>query len=265
MRYSSAVFNGVDPKSMFNNNNFINTSNMIHNNLNSILLNEEIREYSVMIDSKDRNYKVYPNPYSYDVIFGPISKSRDIVNGKVVVTEAVTPYINESISNIRYIKLEEAILPLYTEASYDNGKIVYSGSTIEDLYTVLSIGNYNDDNYKSSNDIFAEGFAVIYYDYKINDTHYRGYTRNGIKIFPQDQLAKLDKLKVRFMNQYGSLMSVPQLDKNISSHPGSCTCDTDNFHCPIHNLTHPLNNIFNHHLQFKIGVIEPRLSKKNFS
>ena len=39
--------NGYDPKSMFNNNNFVNRGDILHNNLNNILLNEEIREYSV--------------------------------------------------------------------------------------------------------------------------------------------------------------------------------------------------------------------------
>lgn len=269
---------GYDPKDMFNNHNFVNKNDILHNNLNSILLNEEIREYSVMIDSKDRNYQVYPDPFCYEVKFGPLPKSRERINGKIVTYEDPAPIINDNFINVRYIKLETAILPLYNKTRIVNEicdnepkqiyKVDITRSLPDLMYIVLSIGDYNDNNYRSTNDVLADSFAVIYYDGKISNTHYKGITSTGIKIFQQDQLGKIDKLKINFMDPYGRLLVCRHMDKNIKSNC-ICICDNpdgdDETNCFIHNLCHPLNPIFQHHLQFKIGVSEPRLNKLTFN
>lgn len=271
-------FNGYDPKGMFNNHNFINRNDIMHNNLNNILLNEEIREYSVMIDSKDRNYQIYPDPFTYDVRFNPLAKTKEIINGKIVICEDPNPIINGKFTNVRYIKLETVILPFFTSIrnntiTDENGDIVdklqintYKPLT-DNLYFVLFISGYSDTNYRSTNDVLSESFATIYYDTRINNTHFLGYTSNGIKIFQRDQLGKIDRFKISFMDPYGYPLTCKHVDKKIKSNL-ICTCkdpegddDTD---CFKHNLFHPLNPIFQHHLHFKIGVIEPRLNKKIF-
>lgn len=274
----SIPFNGIQPKGNFSNNGFINKGDLLHNDLHNILLNEEIREYSVLIDSKDRNYQVYPDPFSYNVKFSPLPTSREKIGNKVITYEDPNPVINDNFINVRYIKLEDVILPLYTKIRncrekmddeiIDTSKIdIYSPMT-ENLYVVLSIGEYKDVNYRSTNDVLSDSFATIYFDEKISDTHYRGYTHNGIKIFQQDQLAKIDKLKIQFMDPYGKPLSVNHVDKKIKSGM-ECTCDDpsgdENTDCFKHNLYHPLNPIFQHHLHFKIGVLEPRLNKITFN
>lgn len=273
--------NGYDPKGYFLNHNFTNKNDIVHNNLSSILLNEEIREYSVMIDSKDRNYQVYPDPFHYEVKFNPLPKTREKINGKIVTYEEPAPTINDNFANVRYIKLEEAILPLYYKVKQDVevdedgdeiGKkwIVDTNKKLTDnLYVVLSLGGeYSDENYRSTNDVLGGSFSTIYYDCLANSTHYFGYISNGLKIFPQDQLGKIDKLRITFMDPYGKPLRIPHVDKRILSNM-ECECidpegddDTD---CFKHNLFHPLNPIFQHHLQFKIGVVEPRLNKLTFS
>lgn len=255
--------NGYDLKSNFSNNNFINQNDLLHNNLNNILLTEEVREYSVMIDSKDRNYQIYPDPYNYNVIFDPLPRTKEIINGKVIYHEEPNPIINSNFTNVRYIKLESIILPFYNKTIKD--KIDITKPLTNNLYTVLSLGEYTDTNYRSTNDVLSESFAIIYYNNKINDTHYKGITYNGIKIFPKDELARIDKLKISFMDPYGNLIKCNNLDKNIKSNM-ECYCDNnENDDCFIHNLSHPLNPIFQHHLLFKIGVIESRLNKKIFN
>lgn len=271
-------FNG-DPKSIFSNHNFENKNDVLHNNLQNILLNEQIREYSVMIDSKDRNYQIYPDPFNYEVKFNPLPKSREKINGKYVTYEEPAPIINDSFINVRYIKLETVILPLYTRIKQEKElneddelikiwKVDTKKLLSDNLYNVLSIGEYKDINYRSTNDVLADSFATIYYDNKMSNTHFLGYTNNGVKTFPQDQLAKIDKLKISFMDPYGRPLTCPHVNKKIKSNL-ECTCenpdgdeDTD---CFEHNLCHPLNPIFQHHIHFKVGVVEPRLSKKTFS
>lgn len=271
--------NGHDSKGLFSNHNFVNKNNILHNNLSNILLNEEIREYSVMIDSKDRNYQVYPDPFSFEVKFHPLPKTKEKINGKYVTYEEPAPTINDNFINVRYIKLEDVILPLFNkirkvDEENDEGEIIKTWKVdttkplTDELYIVLSLGEYADDNYKSTNDVLSDSFSIIYFDSKANNTHYFGYTANGLKIFPQDQLAKIDRLKISFMDPYGQLLRCSHLDKKIKSNM-ECTCkDPDgdeDTNCFKHNLFHPLNPIFQTHLHFKIGVVEPRLNKLTFN
>lgn len=277
---SPVLFNGYEPKGMFNNHGFVNRGDLLYNNLNNILLNEEIKEYSILIDSKDRNYQVYPDPFSYEVRFAPLPRTREKIGNKVVTYEEPSPIINDNLVNVRYIKLEEAILPLYTKIrahkeKNEDDKLVtkWKVDTLkpltENLYVVLSLGSdYKDNNYKSTNDVLSESFATIYYDYAINLTHYKGYTSNGIKIFPQDQLAKIDKLKIKFMDPYGKPLSIKHVKKSILSNL-ECNCEDpegdENTDCFKHNLFHPLNPIFQHHIHLKVGIVEPRLNKITFN
>lgn len=274
----SINFDGHDPKAMFRHHNFINKNELLYNNLNNILLNEEIREYSVMIDSKDRNYQVYPDPFNYEVKFSPLPKIIEKVNGKKVIYEEANPIINDTFINVRYIKLESIILPFFykirTECKTNeddeivkNYKIDTRKALTENLYTVLSIGKYTDTNYRSTNDVLGDSFATIYYSNRISDTHFLGQTFNGTKIFPQDQLEKIVSFKICFMDPYGKPIKCSHLDKKIKSNL-ECTCEDsdgdDETDCFKHNLFHPLNPIFQHHLHFKIGVLEPRLGKRNY-
>lgn len=262
------------PKVNYNSYDFTNKDDILYNNLDSNLLREEIREYSVMIDSKDRNYQVYPDPFNYEVRFNPLPKSRENVNGRYIIHEEPAPIINESFSNVKYIKLESSILPLFNrikqvEEKEDDEiikrwKVDTSKSIIDDMYTMLSIGEHSDTNYKSTNDALSDSFAVIYLDKQINNTHFHGYSRNGVKVFPHDNLAKLDRLKISFMDPYGIPLKCKHVDKKIKSNM-ECFCEDpegdDDTDCFKHNIHHPLNPIFQHHLHFKIGVIEPRLNK----
>jgi hypothetical protein len=275
-------YNGKTPKSIFDNNNFQNTGTL-HNNLHNILLNEEIQEYSVLIDSKDRNYQVFPDPFHYEVTFGPKPRSREVVNGEVITHQDPNPVINDKFINARYIKLEQVVLPFFYKiickeepdvdsaregATIETCKINISKTLPDELYTVMTIQEYNDTNYKSTNDVLSDSFATIYYDTRINDTHYRGITSNGVNIFRQDQLGEINKFKIDFYDPYGNPLTVDHLDKTIMS---NMECNCDNPHgdsdtdCFRHNLFHPLNPIFQHHLHFKVGVIEPRLHKVTFN
>ncbi|AGF85266.1 hypothetical protein QJ854_gp516 [Moumouvirus goulette] len=274
----SLAVNGYDPKGMFQNHNFVNKNDILHNNINKSVLNEEIREYSILIDSKDRNYQVYKDPFQYEVKFSPLHKIVEIVDGVKKVYEQPNPIINGKFEKVRYIKLEHVILPFYNQIRLskdivdddiiERWKINTSKPLTDNLYTVLCIDNYGDVNYKSTNDVLSESFATIYFDKKINNTHFIGKAHNGIKTFPQDQLGKIDKIKISFRDPYGNNLSCPHVNKSIMSNM-ECTCEDpsgdEDTECFRHNLFHPLNPIFQHHLHFKVGVVEPRLNKLIFN
>jgi len=72
--------------------------NFIHNNVTDNTTIENLIEYTVVVDSGDRNYSKYPNPFNYRVYFNPPSGTTDA-------------YIHRSFENVKYIKMETGILP----------------------------------------------------------------------------------------------------------------------------------------------------------
>jgi hypothetical protein len=133
----------------------------------------------------------------------------------------------------------------------------------------MSLGSdYADENYKSTNDVLSNSFATIYHDSKANNTHYFGCNSNGLKLFHKDQLGKIDKLKISFMDPYGNYLRCDHVDPTILSGMECCCNDPegdDDTTCFKHNLQHPLNPIFQHHIHLKVGVVEARLNKTTFN
>ncbi len=52
-----------------------NKHNTLYDNLNEELMKETITEVRLNIDSYDRDIEIYPNPFEYEVILGPIVNS----------------------------------------------------------------------------------------------------------------------------------------------------------------------------------------------
>ena len=287
-------FQGIEPKVMFNNASFKNRNDLIHNNLKPIVLDEDIIEYDIFIDSKDRNYQAYPNPFNYKVTFAPLGKSTivDKRTGEKTVLETPEPTIANSFENVRYIVLEEAILPIYYHLTKEN-KLSNKRSLLTNMYNILNIKEFDELNENSTNDILGRSFSVLYFDSLINDTHYFTAPAKEVKLFPRDKLGVIDKFTISITDPYGNIYNPKHLNKNL--HSGMrCTCEEDEEDrkrewekekekrdyssdsddepkevpqniCFIHNINHPLNPIYQHHLHFKIGVVEAHLEKANFT
>lgn len=243
---------------------------MMQQTISQIQATEVIREYSVLIDSKDRNYQVYTDPFNYTV---RCHKAIYDEHDGIPSFENTHPIIFETFRNVRYIKLETCILPKYhqiymkkhvnefNEIERLEPQVDIYHSLTHEHYVILSLGNdYADSNHRSTNEVLSESFAVIYYDKDVSPTHYMGKTCNGIKIFPRGYLGTINRLNIQFVNAWGEKIQCPHVDKNIQSNQ-ECHCSSllgdENTDCYRHNLFHPNNPIFQHHLHFKIGVYEP--------
>lgn len=73
--------------------------NIIHNNITKNVFAETLQEYSIIIDSVDRDIEKYPNPFSYRVYFNPVAGSKDAS-------------IMQKFNYVKYIKLDTGILPI---------------------------------------------------------------------------------------------------------------------------------------------------------
>ena len=107
---------------------YVNKNHLIHNNIGENVLDEHVVEYRLIIDSLDRDVKYYPNPFSFTVQLNPISTSvvrhdeyidhKDKSKGKQTVETRFEseppPHINKEFVNVKYVKLENIILPQFS-------------------------------------------------------------------------------------------------------------------------------------------------------
>jgi hypothetical protein len=267
-------FNGNNPTANFDNYEFKNRNNIMHNNLDKNILigeNEMIREIPIYIDSKDRDIVTYPSPFSFKVNFQPLSSNER--------TSGVKPYIPTSFQNVKYIKLERAILPYHYRSKVENGVTMVDDSKklTDNMYLIMDIKELSGNNENATNDSVGKSFDLLYYDQCItkNNKYYYAITDFN-KVFPRDKLLNLDRMTININNYFGT-----QIKTNFDTYKGTdstllsyqCICNidsnstktSDESKCPIHYPKHPLYPEFQTHFTFKIGIYEPHFNKLIYS
>jgi hypothetical protein len=77
---------------------FEKSTNLIHNNVSKNVFAETLQEYTIIIDSSDRDIIKYPNPFSYRVKFNGLPGTKDA-------------NIMRSFDYVKYVKLDTGIIP----------------------------------------------------------------------------------------------------------------------------------------------------------
>lgn len=258
---------GFQVGSDFTNWDFKNKNNIIHNNLEkNILINdyELVREYPLIIDSKDRDFTKYPSPFNFTIPFNPLSGTSGA-------------YISDILENVKYIKLEKAIIPYYYKTtntltvSGDNYVINNSISLNDYPYNILSINELIGQNDYATSASVKKSFELLYKKKEINTDHFYALG-SYIKVFPKDDLFKLNKMTIKMEKYTGILptftpdLSVPLLQDY------KCICNVDSnsiltplvSKCSVHYTKHPLYYGFQTQFTFKVGIYEPHFNKKVF-
>jgi len=73
-------------------------TNLLHNNVSKNVYAETLQEYTIVIDSADRDIAKYPNPFSYRVKFNGLPGTSDA-------------NIMRSFDYVKYVKLDTGIIP----------------------------------------------------------------------------------------------------------------------------------------------------------
>lgn len=144
---------------------------LIHHNVTETTSVENLIEYTIVIDSGDRNYSKYPNPFNYRVYFNPPAGTTDA-------------YVHRSFENVKYIKMETGILPrkytlsrsiVVVDASNTiillNGNVARQSNTTFTLVNDLS-GNYTVIEDYTSSSLRTVTFGVTKAYPEIIDTTY---------------------------------------------------------------------------------------------
>ena len=135
------------------NNNEFNKPNLIYNNISDKISVDILVEYVIMIESIDRDIEKFSNPFKYKIYFNPVAQTQDA-------------YIYRTFENVKYIKLETAILP--RKYSYFRKDIT---SLTKDYSTLINTNWKRNDNFTFDT---SNNYTIIE-DYIINKIRYIKY------------------------------------------------------------------------------------------
>lgn len=260
--------------------NYQNKRQLLHDNVNEIVLNEHIVEYKINIDSLDRDINRYPDPFEFKVMFDPIGdgiiSTRSFTkNGKInfmnePVTGAPRPHILKEFRNVKYIKLDSIVLPQYygTICEDDEIKFDHEKSLINDRFVSLVIEELlvdpvrvystSDDSQRTNCDLAIppKEFGVIFPDKLMGRIYYSGTAYHSSKVYNDSLLGKIKSMSFKFYNGFGEQIKYNDLYKPKQLKEAEEAGEP----IPVTNLRHPMNKYIQPYMSFIIGVVEGQIS-----
>lgn len=261
----------------------LNDGNVIHNNIGERVMDEYIAEYRIGIDSLDRDVRVYPDPFDFIVKFAANS-SKTMIRTEVLrngVLETINdvasgtpmPHINRDFKNVKYVKIDNIILPrlgniIYNEETeeyeYDNNTDLSS-----DRFTVLSVDELEccriystgDDNIRTDpktgvNVVPPRPFAIVIRDRYLGFDHFVGIPYYGSKVFNSSALGNINSLSFKFSNSCG----VPYKFDNLFTYDDLKRAKKCGHPISLDNIRHPLNKKNQVYISLIIGVVENQIN-----
>ena len=249
----------VENEPMIEKITYKNQNNLIHNNVNENVLDENIVEYRVYIDSLDRDVKTYPNPFNFTVNFNATSQA---VIRDVYYAGTPGPVINKDFRNVKYVKLETIVLPQYSNYTKCDGKYVPNVDSYlpDDRFLILTINELEECNniYTTADSgttnkytIPNKPFGLILPDSKYGRVYYSGTTYTAQRYYNNSTLGNINKLTLRLYDSVGKLLGYNHLLKPEQ---------LENDSIDVSDIRHPLNKNLQIHYTFVIGVVEPHIN-----
>lgn len=263
-----------------------NYNNVLHNNINDPIVSEIVTEYTLHIDSNDRDTTLYPNPYKFSVSLGGSGSqtvkttSRDgLITTTTSYSGSPNPKIDIQFKNLKYVKIKYLMLPrtiLYKRT--DSSGVEYSvPSLVNDgisgtilanyRYLILKIKELDDDKLYSTNDIIRNNCFVLYRDSNYHDAiNDLWIATQPVRIY-YDNLLKnnLNKLTFEIMTPTGDEFRLKYYD------PAATNTKININYSEINNLT--VNNnfytdftpIIQMSMEIEFGVCENQINtQKNY-
>ncbi|ARF10813.1 hypothetical protein Hokovirus_3_86 [Hokovirus HKV1] len=238
----------------------INTTNkgeLLHNNVNTDVLNENTIEYRINIDSYDRNINNYPSPFDFVVNF---------TNGNI----KDSANIGLTLNNIQYIRIETVIMPMFITTKCNNNKNCqifkdndsyndgcnefHQRNLLTERFIIMEIQELENEQMQTfSTADNRQSFPRGAYCSIVPDTKmlgwYSGICFNGNKFYKKNNLQQLKRLTIKFYDSYG----VPLFYDNI-------TIDNKKLKDP--NYIHPKDKNIQVYITMAVGVNIPGITTK---
>jgi hypothetical protein len=180
-----------------------NQNNILHNNVGNSVLAENVIEYSIHMDSRDRDITLYPNQFKFSVHFNDYN---------------MQPSIDKKFKNIKYIRLENIILPhvYYVDVSNISTNTTYtdaSGNRFSDSddyvmtnnkFLLLKIKELANDRVLSTNNIIRNDTIKLYYDVILNKFYDSWTTNQNTFVYTNGNLNNITKLTFELFDPEGN-------------------------------------------------------------
>lgn len=225
--------NFIPNKPLIEKQDIMNKRDTIHDNIGSVVLNEEVVEYQLYIDSRDRDMDVYTNAYKFNVAFGGIGASTEtkVVRSKNAKGEVVEniermyfkgtpkPIIPRDLSNIKYFKISKVILPrtltLISDPSF--GYSLSSDSQFnltENRFIILKIKELSSSKIMSTNNIIGNDSVILYREKILSEFNSMWLPFNEVVLYRNSELQNLSKLSIELYNDKGELLVLKDENDN---------------------------------------------------
>jgi hypothetical protein len=240
---------------------FKNQNNVLHNNLHENLLKDHLKEHYINIDSKDRDAKLNANPFSYTVHFGIPSSSYHYdkkTNKKTYYVNQSKPVIRSELKNVKMIKINSLIMPLYTTIIKNSVTSEYTVDKQDCLtkhrYLLMRIREFSSDDVLGTNEFLDTCFIISVFD-TVKD-YYICYLPHPLKIFPNSSLRNINKITIDFFTPEGEPLEIRIVNENGQTVHEKLDTDESNYK-HVNNAYHPL---YQHLLSLIIGTMNCELN-----
>ena len=195
--------------------NYENSNQLVHNNVESNLLNENYIDYTIHVDSGDRNTSVFPNPYSFVLNFGGAGPSRNKFYNSAGTLQTVDfngapdPIIDRKFRNVKTIILDKIFFPKYigfqrlgSGPSYDYSGNVTLASRYR--YVIVRIQELDNNRMYSTNNYVRDDSFVMYNDKTLGEAGVGVWIASPYKrTYLRSALKNIDKFTIDIVDPKG--------------------------------------------------------------
>jgi len=232
------------PETILERADYRNPGTAIHNNLKDNLLHEYIKEYTIILDSKARDPRIYPSPYKYSIL---VNQNNSSDRSGIILKE---------LKNVKYIKVESVILPRKWKVVNSEGEPEFDDNTdaLNDRFVMLKLSNLVSNNVYSNNQRITKDEVLLTRSKVDNENFFKAKSLNmGYEIFyDNNNLGNITRFDIEFTtddgDNLGNCINIG-IDTNIREEE---------------NLMHPMNKLRQNLIVLKVGIMENSMNKMNW-
>lgn len=205
--------------SLISSQKYENLNQLLHNNVDSNLLNENYVDYTIHVDSGDRNATVFPNPYNFVLNFGgagPGKNKHFNSAGKLNIVEfngVPDPIIDRKFRNVKTVILDKIFFPKYI--GYDLSGTEYIGKVTlasRYRYVIVRIQELDNNRMYSTNNYVRDDSFVMYNDKTLGDANVGVWIASPYKrTYLKSALKNIDKFTIDIVDPKGNTI-IPTWD-----------------------------------------------------
>ena len=224
----------IIPKNKFNNEH-----NVVHDNLGSNLMTEQIETYTIFADGFHRNHTSHCNPFDFPIEFGGTGSSEQSTWGeeldsttnpnkpKWIKVKKIKTFqgstgvkIGRPLHNVKFVKVQSIVCPRYNKLTYDFANKIFNYATEEEEFNIgasqrfitLKIKELADPKKFTSGEFFKNDSYLMRIDKYMGNSHvlWIPLHRDSVS-FKNSLLKDLSKISIKIYDDEDESIVMPIL------------------------------------------------------